>query len=243
MAELETQSAPDDPIASLHKMSTTAGAGSADYVAINNVAIVSAVLGLVTGLAFFGWPFMLVGIAAIVCGVVALWQIGHSNGTQGGRLVAWLGIILSLVMTGGALAKELSRISEQRKQENAINQRIVELGEYVKAGEYQKAYALFDASTFQQVFTFAQFEAFWKSQQGPTSYFGPVMDMQGNNIFAFSPTEGGQGAQTKVKVRFAKSPNLDYRWSISLVNRGDGWRIVSMPDIFVPPRPPSSGRR
>src|SRR5438067_1559244 len=82
MAELETQRPVNDPIAALHKMSTTAGVGTTEYVAINNLAIVAAVLGLVTGLAFFGAPFMLIGVAGILCGIVALKQITDSNGTQ-----------------------------------------------------------------------------------------------------------------------------------------------------------------
>src|ERR1044071_7201619 len=52
MPELEQANQQDDPIAALHRMSTTAGVGSQDYVAINNLAIAAALLGLGTALAF-----------------------------------------------------------------------------------------------------------------------------------------------------------------------------------------------
>src|SRR5437867_2385125 len=94
----EVASEPPDPMAHLHKMSTTAGVGSQDYVAINNAAIVSVILGLCTALAFLGIPFLIIGAAGIVFGIIALVQIRHSNGTQGGAGLAILGILLSLVI-------------------------------------------------------------------------------------------------------------------------------------------------
>src|SRR5258706_13413962 len=89
MTELErpSQSTPTpsdqgDSIAHLHKMSTTAGVGSQDYVAINNAAIVSVILGKCTALALLGMQFFIVGAAGIVTGIVALVQIRYSNATQ-----------------------------------------------------------------------------------------------------------------------------------------------------------------
>jgi len=102
----EAASETPDPIAHLHKMSTTAGVGSQDYVAINNAAIVSVILGLCTALAFLGIPFLIVGAAGIVSGIIALLQIRHSNGTQGGRGLAILGMLLSLALAGSVAAAD-----------------------------------------------------------------------------------------------------------------------------------------
>src|SRR5687768_2615927 len=100
MSELEQQKTVDDPIASLHRMSTTAGVGSQEYVAINNVAIVAAILGLCTALGFLGPFFLILGLAGVICGFVALKEIRNSNGTQSGKLLAWLGVFLSVALAG-----------------------------------------------------------------------------------------------------------------------------------------------
>src|SRR5881394_820634 len=108
-----------DPIAGLHKMSTTAGVGSQDYVATNNAAIVSVILGICTALAFLGIPFLIVGVAGIVSGIIALYQIRHSNGTQGGTGIAILGILLSLGIAGSVAATNILDWMHQRDDEQA----------------------------------------------------------------------------------------------------------------------------
>src|SRR2546421_2122339 len=150
MPELErpSQSSPTpsqqgDSIAHLHKMSTTAGVGSQDYVAINNAAIVSVILGMCTALAFLGIPFLVVGAAGIVSGIIALVQIRHSNGTQGGKGLAILGILLSLALAGSVGAANIVDWSRQREDETKVNQVLEQFGKDVTAGEYDKAYQLF----------------------------------------------------------------------------------------------------
>jgi hypothetical protein len=233
MSELETPGPVNDPIASLHRMSTTAGVGSTDYVAINTLAIVSAVLGLVTGLAYFGAPFMLIGLAAIICGVVALRQISDSNGTQGGKGVAWMGIGLSLLMAGGAFAIDRIHAAQQCRHEQTINQLILHLGDLVRATKYPEAYELFD-DAFKNQFPLATFESQWKIYQDPGGA-GPLQEFEGNGIFDFSSFEGGQGAVTEVKVRFTKYATRELRWRMSFTFRPDrGWKVLSMPDMFDP---------
>src|SRR2546421_9092975 len=150
MPELEPQSktaqpATDrpDPIANLHKMSPPAGVGSQDYVAINNAAIVSVILGMCTALAFLGIPFLIVGAAGIVSGIIALMQIRHSNGTQGGKGLAILGILLSMALAGSVAAANIIDWSRQREDETKVNQVLEQFGKDVTAGEYDKAYQLF----------------------------------------------------------------------------------------------------
>src|SRR5688572_22362990 len=92
-----TAGAPDtaaEHLAHLHKMSTTAGVTNQDYVAVNTVAIVAAVLGLASGLAFFGWLMLVVPLAGIVFAVVAIRQINDSSGTQTGKGLAMIGLAL-----------------------------------------------------------------------------------------------------------------------------------------------------
>src|SRR3954471_20757728 len=86
--------APDaaDPLHNLYRMSRTAGLGSGDYVAINNTAILSLILGLAGVLSVLYPLLLVVSAAALVCGILALVQIRSSNGTQSGRAFAALGI-------------------------------------------------------------------------------------------------------------------------------------------------------
>src|SRR5215212_4087032 len=121
MPELEPDPQAPDAIQKLHKMSTTAGVGSQDYVAINNAAIVSVILGLCTFLAFLGIPFLILGLAGIVSGIIALVQIRHSNGTQGGTPLALMGILLSLFIAGTVGASNILQLMRQRDDEQAIN--------------------------------------------------------------------------------------------------------------------------
>src|SRR5687767_9055265 len=70
-----------DPLAKLHRMSRTAGLGTQDYVAINVAAVVSALLGLASVLALVTSLLLVIPVAGVICGLVALYQIKDSNGT------------------------------------------------------------------------------------------------------------------------------------------------------------------
>ena len=95
-----------DPLAGLKKMSTTAGLGSGDYVAINPVALTAFLLGAGSLLVpiFNGTPLLLIPTAGVLCALIALRQIGNSNGTQTGRGLAFGGLALSLLIGGGMVA-------------------------------------------------------------------------------------------------------------------------------------------
>ena len=87
-------SADADPFLQLHKMSTTAGLGSADYVAINGTALAAILLGIVSAFMLLNSAVLLVfPIAGIFCGLLAFRQINHSNGTQTGRVLAGVGLL------------------------------------------------------------------------------------------------------------------------------------------------------
>src|SRR3954454_16156428 len=96
-----------DALAGLHKMSTTAGITSQEYVAINIPAIVALVLGLASVVAVLNPVLLVVPLAAIVTAFAALSQIRASNGTQTGRPFAILGIVLALAIGGYVLARAL----------------------------------------------------------------------------------------------------------------------------------------
>src|SRR5688572_26011279 len=81
-------SAEADPLHNLYRMSRTAGLGSGDYVAVNNTSVLALLLSLASLLSLLSPWVLVVCVAAIVCGVLALKQIRSSNGTQTGSLFA-----------------------------------------------------------------------------------------------------------------------------------------------------------
>ena len=236
MAELETQHAPsrapaqapaqapaDDPIARLHRMSTTAGVGTQEYVAINTLAVVAALLGVSTALSFVGAPFMVVGAAGLICGIISLRQIRSSNGTQGGRSLAWVGILLSLLFVGLALANTAREVAVQKREEQRINNIIAQLRDAIVTENYDKAYPLF-APEFQQAWplpAFRQRFVYYKQ------YYLQVQDIQPNGIFRFARSGDGQIAETRVLIKVQKFSELDGR-SIAFrrTSDSDDWKIL-----------------
>ena len=87
----QTQSNPppspadDDPLAHLHKMSTTAGLGSGDYVAVNGTAVFALLVGVASALALMTEVLLILPLVCVIAAVVAWGQIRHSNGTPGSR--------------------------------------------------------------------------------------------------------------------------------------------------------------
>ena len=230
---------PPDPIAKLHKMSTTAGVGSQDYVAINNAAIVSVILGLCTALAFLGIPFLIVGAAGIVFGIIAIVQIRHSNGTQGGIGLAIVGILLSLAIAGSVAASNIIDWQHRQQDQADVNKVLGDLGQYVASEQYEKAYQLFSPE-FQTIF---KFPVFRDQLQVYQQYLGKFDGMSSNDVFKFEATADGMPtASTQAIVRF-KTPTTQTTQPISteqrrvmtfLYKRNGQWYIGGM-EMFRKP--------
>src|SRR2546430_13813512 len=194
-------SQPPDPIAHLHKMSTTAGVGSQDYVAINNAAIVSVILGMCTALAFLGIPFLIVGAAGIVSGIIALMQIRHSNGTQGGKGLAILGILLSMALAGSVAAANIIDWRREHQDQLQIDRVLDQLGQALASEQYDKAYQFFTPE-FQGI---SKPEIFRIQLQQYQQYFGKIDGMSSNGRFQFyATTDCTPVAQTQTMFRFKK---------------------------------------
>jgi hypothetical protein len=235
----QTPSDQDDAISHLHKMSTTAGVGSQDYVAINNAAIVSVILGMCTALAFLGIPFLIVGAAGIVSGIIALVQIRHSNGTQGGRGLAILGMLLSLALAGSVAAVNIIDWKKEQQDQAEIDQMLEQLGQVVASEQYDKAYQFFTPE-FHGVL---KLEVFRIQLQQYQQYFGRIEGMSSNGRFQFfAAADGTPVAQTQTMFRF-KKPTAASQPAVSLeprrvptsLHKMDGqWRINAM-DAFHKP--------
>jgi len=167
-------------------------------------------------------------------------QIRHSNGTQGGKGLAILGILLSLALAGSVAAANIVDWSRQHEDEAKVNQVLDQLGKYVAAGEYDKAYQFFSPD-FQGILKPDVFKVQLQQYQ---QYFGKIEGMSSNDRFLFLPTtEGIPTAQTQAMVRFQKpttnttqpTGSLEPRRVPTALFKINGqWRIGNM-EIFHKP--------
>jgi hypothetical protein len=224
----------DAHLAQLHKMSTTAGVTNLDYVAVNQTAIVAALLGLASALSFFGNLLLVIPIVGVIFAIVAMRQIKESCGTQTGKLLAIVGLLLCVLLGGGAITKEAVEIAAVKGDENKIAATLSQLGQFLHDGKYKEAYALHD-DDFQNRVKFAQFESTWKSIQAPQP-LGRVQTMEWNGVLPYFKSEAGASvAETKALMKFERAQ--DERVDLVLRRVGDRWLITHFPSFFPVRRP------
>lgn len=231
-----------DPFVSLHKMSTTAGLGSADYVAINGLALATVLLGIASSIALFGGNILLLlPLAALVCGVLALVQIGHSNGTQTGRFLASIGMLLALVFGGYMLGSEVYTASSNRGNRNQILQVIAQFSNDIKTDDFNKAYQLTN-SDFQSKVSPEIFADRFKAANA-VPVLGHIEKIQWNQHMAFGadPVSNDTIATTYLKMTYAKAASSE-RTPAVFRQQGTTWLISALPDIFPPPTGPQRGQ-
>lgn len=229
--------ADDDPLSHLHKMSTTAGVSSQDYVAINIPSIIALVLGLASVLAAVFPVALLIPAVSVVFGLVSLSQIRRSNGTQTGRGFAYLGILISLAIGGFVLARQVVTRQQSRLDRDEIIARIEELGRYISAKDYDKAYAMF-TDRFHARIDRAKFDATWDQMQSYPTY-GAIKSMRWNQIdiaFEEDPESGSKQASAFTWVQYEKTAE-PARNPFVLRKVGGKWMFDDAPQVFPAERP------
>jgi hypothetical protein len=251
MAEAQAQPESPDPLGRLHRMSTTAGAASTEYVAIHPFAIAAAVAAFASGLVFiFDSPvFFAVPLAAMGLAIVSLRQIGRSNATQTGRMAALAAIIVALAFSGARLYRDWSAAAATAPDEKVIADTIHDLGQRLKDGQYSRAYGLF-GPIFRAQFGPQEFEEQWASIMGATqrSALGRLTGMRGTGRVQFFAEGNQRLAGTAIIMQFERG-EAEKRLTVILQQTGEGsipeWRIASLADIFQrpPAGPPPGGKR
>jgi hypothetical protein len=138
-----TGNADDDPLSHLHKMSTTAGLGTTEYVAINPLAVATFFLGLASSLALLDNTLLAVPVLTVVIAIVALRQVVRSGGTQAGRGLAILGLVLALAFSGIVVARSLTHELRTRHDTEQIDQLVNQISQDLTQGKADAAYARF----------------------------------------------------------------------------------------------------
>src|SRR4029453_1786230 len=118
--------------------------GSGEYVAVNGAAVFALLLGLASGLALLERMLLILPIAAVVVGIIALVQIKNSNGTQTGKGLVALGLLLALGCGGIVSTLWRTGALPTRQDQKAIDQVLTQqLADTVKAQKYDDTYKLF----------------------------------------------------------------------------------------------------
>ena len=221
-----------DALSHLHKMSTTAGITSQEYVAINIPSIVALVLGMASLAAVLSPVLLVVPVAAIVTAFAALSQIRASNGTQTGRGFAILGIVLALVIGGIVLAREVMQRFQRKADRQAIAAKIEEVGRLVRDKQYDQVYQRF-STRFQNRINRQAFDARWEEMQSFHDV-GRIKSIEWNRtniIFQSEPTSGASAGFAASWIHFEKVPE-PARYTFEFRKSGNNWEVEDIPSLF-----------
>jgi hypothetical protein len=219
-------------------MSTTAGLGSGDYVAVNGTAVFALILGLFSFLAFFSEMLLIVPLASIVTAIIAFRQINRSNGTQTGRWLVALALLAALGCGGTVLLLSATQGIRTRADREVIAKVTADVAQKVKDGNTQGAYDLF-SDRFHERLSQKAFEDRLKLLQ---SYYGPLQSITWNGLAEFNDedTSGIRVAFVSLQFNFQKGPLRD---TATLRKAGDKWVIEALPDLFPLPGPRQQQRQ
>jgi hypothetical protein len=219
-------------------MSMTAGMGAGDYVEISRLAVAAGTLALLSLLGLLSRYFLLLGLVAVVLAIVALRQIRRSNGTQGGKGVAWLALSVSAVVSGGALLLDLAAAATDARDGRAIVAQVERLSSALAAREYDAAWEMFSAE-FRQRVSRQRFGDYWRQVETSADQIGRLEGLVCSGRFEFvKRTSGGRVGATALSFKFAKLPEPTGMATLTAAQREDGtWGLNDLPDIFPPEKP------
>lgn len=230
--ERSTGAESSDPFSKLHYMSRTAGAGSQEYVAVNSVAVAALLLGLGSALALVDRMLLVVPLAAIVCTVVALYQIHHSGGTQTGRLLAWIGLLLALGFMGAQVFKQVMGGVRSRSDRQAVTTLMSEFGQKLSAEDFQGAYDMLGKKFHDRV-PFDQFSSVFKARFRHPAH-GRVTSVRSNELIQFEQSESGENRVAGATAIVVLEKGED-RQPFSFSRVGEKWQIDDLTGWFAAP--------
>jgi hypothetical protein len=219
-----------DPLARLHKMSTTAGLGSQDYVAVNPPAVFALIFGLASGLVIVDNVLLIIPLAGVIAAILALYQISKSGGTQTGRGLAVLGLLLSLGCAGFVLTRQATYAARTRADRLAITELVDQFAQNIKSGDFAAAYQQFDKK-FRDLVPQQAFSDRAKFLQGGA--YGNLVSITTNNVFFIQtdPTTGTRHGQVMLLIKFTDSEQPMREEAVFRKTEGK-WEFDDIPAIF-----------
>ena len=225
-----------DALSGLHKMSTTAGLGTTEYVAVNAPAVFALIFGLASVLAIVDNILLIVPAAGIVCAIIALRQISLSNGTQTGRALAMVGLLLSLAIGGYVVTRQLTEASRTRADREQIAALVDAFGKDIIAGNYKDAYARLAPRLTARITP----EAFERTMapRRESSVAGKLESVKTSSVFQFQndPASGARVGAVKLNLKYANFDQPAQEDGIFRMVDGK-WLLEDIPEIF-PSQPP-----
>ena len=219
-----------DPLSKLHKMSTTAGLASQQYVAVNIAAVMAALLGVASGLSVFSPLLLVIPVVGTIVALAAWRQISNSNGTETGKPLAAIGLLFSLLMGGGVMGKEVFDHAKARSDAREMESVVARLDTAIRAGKYDAAHQLFDIE-FRTRVSLEAFRSQWELIQKPDAS-GLLKSMKWNEVLPqYEKIEGDTAfvGVIFVRVKFDRSEGA---FTFIFRRAGDGWQITGIPDLF-----------
>lgn len=230
MSELERPHNQDESISKLHHMSTTAGMGAGDYVEINPMAIASVALALLSlwGIAFT--PFLLLGALGLLAGAFSLIKIHYSNGTQGGKMIAGVGILLSLAISGGEGGRQYIQYAKTERDSQAMRLVAQQLGQALVKKDMVKARNLF-CEGFKQIVSQEQFNEILAGIY-QINTFGEFQGMEANGPCKFAMSgDGVKMGATVISLRFEQKV-MELTTMYALADEQGNWQLYNLTDVF-----------
>jgi hypothetical protein len=213
-----------DPLAKLHKMSRTAGLGSTEYVAVNGAAVATLILGVLSATALIlGSLLLFIPVVAVIVGIVAIRQVNASAGTQTGKGLAILGMIiaaLSVAMVGG---RSYLHARQVRAEQDQIVNLVRTFGENLAKGDYDAAWNQMAPKITGEVKK-QDFIDFWTRFQANA---GAVKEMKWNGYLDVQ-TETDTGAEVAHGVIITEYPQGSDRKNTTFRKTDTGWKIEDM---------------
>ncbi len=213
----------DEPLAHLFKMSTTS-AGGQDYVAINPTAIAALILGIASVLALVNEVLLIVPLAGLICGIIALLQIRRSNGTQTGISFAIIGLCLALLIGGARAAQQVIESTHNSKDTQIMAGLIEKFGQDIHTGRYREAYEDLTTHAFQEEVDYNTFNTTMETLQKTTGQVQSCKWNQEQPHFEDVGTTGVRGAYAMGLMKFSKFKDPG-RPVFSFSDREGTWKI------------------
>lgn len=245
MPEVQPQTQPDatpksgapDPLSGLYHMSTTAGVGTQEYVAINPTAIAALILGLGSVLAMFTDVLLVIPVAGVVCAIIALMQVRSSNGTQTGKGLAILGLALSIGLGGGRAGYAAYMGLRTTADERQIAQIIHQLGQDVASDHYKEAYDTF-TQAFRDRVDLPKFEQAFK-EFSTIPALGAVRSIEWNHEQIYTEEKPDSGIVLGYAMGLFHHANNPQprRLIISFEKSGGVWRPSDIEGMFPTKKP------
>jgi hypothetical protein len=212
-------------------MSTTAGLGSTDYVAINGASVIAVILGLASALAVVDKILLIIPIAGVICAAVALYQISKSGGTQTGKGLAVLAMLLSIGFAGYVGYAAFAKVQQEKRDRVAVEALIGQFTGHIQKGEFDQAYGLFTSrfqervkpQQFADTMRYVQSHPTWGKLQGITT--------NGRYDFAAEPATGVRMGQVILMLQLDKF-NEPSRQDAFFRTVGGQWKFDNIPGMF-----------